>query len=379
MGSIFSAWRAWRERREILSDARAIVADAREVNRFKIKDGLTLADAALDNEDRRRATETLDKLTAEFGDDARRHPLALRVMIRLGRFDEAEAAMNAGQRRHPNDPQYLAGLGHIARERHRYEDAVGLYAQLRWRFPGVIDGYTWAADSLRVLGRLEEAEALALEAKTRFPDEIGGYLEYARGGALRQDLPEALRRWNIVIERFDYLGGYIGSAQAMCQLGQYDDAEALLTRARYRFGANPGPLIQYAHVAEARGNAEEAIKRWQDVLWRYPLDLTVYFEVAAALERLGRPEDVVSTLRAGIDRLPTEQRLYLELAKFFHYARRDFSAAADAWAAMHAAFPDNAEAYNCGIEALRQAGREHEAADVSHGRANSSTIQGDVI
>jgi tetratricopeptide (TPR) repeat protein len=362
MSGPFSAWRSWRERRLILRDIRRRAADASERNRFKIKDQLIFAESALDNNDQVRAMEICNQLIADYPLDALENSLALRVLIRLRRFDDATSIMRNGRRRHPREPKFLQWLGEIAQAKNDHGEALRLYTELRRRFPSVMEGYTLAADSLRVMKRLDEAEDLAKQAMSRFPEDISPLLEYARLAVIREDWEEALQRWQPVLNRFLYFGGYVGSAQALSHLGRYDEAEELLQQARYRFGTDPGPLSEYARVAEIKGDVAEAVQRWKAVLYRFPLDMYVYLNAADAFEKFAEPAEAVATLHAAIDRFPNELRPMLELAKLLHHKRRDFPAAAEAWAALRKAVPENEEAYKSGADALGHAGLA-EAAD----------------
>jgi tetratricopeptide (TPR) repeat protein len=149
--------------------------------------------------------------------------------------------------------------------------------------------------------------------------------------------------------------------RALKHLGRYDEAEELLQRARVRFGMDPGPLSELASVAEARGDIPAAVQRWKDVLARFPLDIGVLFIASEAFERLGEPAEAEATLRAAIDRFPTELRPHTELARLLHLRLHEFAAAAEAWAAIRQTFPDNDEAYLRGAEALRSIGRADES------------------
>jgi tetratricopeptide (TPR) repeat protein len=358
----FAAWRSWRDRRLILRDVRRHAADARELDHFKVKDQLTYANAALDNNDQRQATEIWTKLVADYPSDALQSPLALRVLIRLRRYDEAATIMRNGQRRHPGDPNFLQGLAQIAQAKGDHDEAILLYAQLRKRFPGMMAGYSSAAESLRIMKRLPEAEELVAKAMKQFHLEVVPFLEYARLAVLREDWEEALRRWQPVREQFGHFIGFVGAAQALCRLGRYPEAEELLQAARYRFGVESGPLSEYARVAEAKGDAAEVVRRWKDVLYRFPLDMSVYVFAAEAFEKFGEPAEAEATLRAAIDRFPTQLRPMLDLARLLVNKHRDFPGAVEAWAAVRRVFPDNEEAYTSGAEALRRAGRT-EAAD----------------
>lgn len=338
------------------------MADNRERVRFEVKDDLTYALQALARDDRKYATQIWVNLIERCPDVARESLLAHKVLIGLGRFDEAERIMRAGQKKHPGELHFAKGLAEIAHSKRDFKTAIERWAFLRKRFPGVAEGFTQGASAFLQEDQLERAEALALQAVEKFPDHIGGPLEYARVAVKRQDWEEALRRWQPIRNQFRYFGGYVGSAQALSHLGRYTEAEELLQKARLLFGTDdPGPLSEFARVAEAKGDIPEAVKRWQDVLNRFPLDMNVHFAASEAFERLGEPAEAEAALRAAIDRFPTELRPRLELAKLLQYRHRNFAAAADAWAGIRDVLPDNQEAYTSGADALRQAGRNEEA------------------
>ncbi len=361
MTGLLSAWREWRERRQILREVRLQSSDKREQTRFKVKDDLTYALAALERGDQSYASEVWSGLMERHPNVARASPLALKVLIGLRRFDEAETLLRVGQKAHPGDSFFAKGLAELAQAKRDFDTAIEHCTFLRKRFPGIVEGYTIGANACREKDQLGPAEELALQAIKRFPDHIGGPLEYANVAMKRQDWEDALRRWQPVREQFGYFGAYVGSAQALSHLGRYDEAEELLQQARYRFGTDPGPLREYARVAEAKGDVAEAIKRWNGVLFRFPLDMPVHLTASEAFERLGEPLEAEATLRAAIDRFPTESRPMLELAKFLLFKRRNYAAAVEAWAALRRAFPNNEEAYASGAEALRRAGRGDEA------------------
>jgi predicted Zn-dependent protease len=340
---------------------RRFSAEANEARRVKVRDELAYADSALDNDDLRRATDIWNKLIADCPEDTYKSPLALKILLRLRRFDEAIRIMGDGLRRSPGNSHYLQGLVQIAQAKGDHKEAMVLSAQMRKRFPGVIGGYTLGAESLRVENQLAEAEGLAQKAMKLFPEEMAGFLEYARIPAQRQDWEEALRRWQPIREQFGYFGGYVGSAQALVRLGRYDEAEELLERSRYRFSSQPEPFVELARVAEAKGDIPEAVERWKVVLHRFPLDMHVYLAASEAFERLGEITEAEVTLRAAIDRFPTEQRPLAELAKLLQIRRKDFAAAAEAWAALRKAFPNNEAAYTNGADTLRHAGQPKEA------------------
>ncbi|WP_428492543.1 tetratricopeptide repeat protein [Rhodopila sp.] len=358
---LISAWRSWLNRSLVLRDVERHAADVREVDRFKVKDQLTYANLALDNNDHRLATEIWVRLMADHRTAVQDTPLALRILLRLRRFDEATTIMRHGQQRSPRNPRFLQGLGQIAQVKGDHDEAIRIFASLRKKFPGVMEGYTLGAESLKAANRLDEAEHLVGKAMKNFNSHIAPFLEYARIAMLRQDWEEALQRWRPLQDQFAHVAGFVGAAQALVQLGRHDAAEQLLQVARYRFGSSSEPLSEYARVAEARGDNAEAARRWNDVLSGFPLDMRAYITASEAFERLDEPKKAEAALRAAIDRFPTEIRPMLDLARLMQIKRRNFPAAAEAWAAVRATFPDKQEAYTSGAEALRRSGNDEQA------------------
>jgi len=303
-----------------------------------------------------RWTESLNRYPKE----TRESPLALRVLLGLRRFDEAEALMDQGHKSHPRDVYFAQGLGEVALARGDYDTAIERWSTLRRQFPGVVQGYVLGVEALLAKKRLEAAEALAEQAVKQFPDEMIAYLGYARVAVQRQDWERALQRGQPVRERFDWLAGYIGTAQAMIHLGRHDEAEALLADARVRFPMEPGPVAELARSAQAKGDAPAAAERWKHLVQRFPLHMHSCLEAAESLRELGATAEAEVILRKAIEHFPDEARPMSELGMMLVRAR-DFTAAAEVWASMRAAFPDNEVAYIQGIDSLRQAGRSGEA------------------
>ena len=365
MVNLISVLTTWRERAKILRDVRNRSADQSEQMRFKVKDELTYALSALESGDYTRAKTIWEKLLIEYPTDAYKSVLTLKVLIGLRRYDEAALAMQNGLRRAPGNSYFLSGLGEVAQSRGNHSEAIEIYAKLRKQFPGVAMGYIGAVQSLKTQGRAAEAEDMAVIAIRKFPSDIRGFLECARLAVQRQDWEEALRRWLTICEQFNYFGAYVGAAEALRQLGRLSEAENLVQRARDLTSTDPGPLSEYALLAEAKGDTAEALQRWRGLLWRFPLNMPVYIVVSDAFQRLGEGAAAEATLRNAVDRFPTEMRPMLELAKLLHYKCRQYPAAAEAWGLLRQAFPDFRESYTSGADALHQAGRRQDAEAVS--------------
>jgi tetratricopeptide (TPR) repeat protein len=219
----------------------------------------------------------------------------------------------------------------------------------------------FGASALAAANRLDESEALAKQAMRLFPDDMGGFLEYARTGQRRRDWDESLRRWQAVYDQFGYLGAYIGAAQVLAELGRHDEADELLAIARTRGPTEPGPLVELARLAQGRGDVPEAVIRWKRLVERIPGFMPGYFAAAEALEAMAQPAETEAVLQAAVYRFPIDEQPLRELARLFHFKRRDFAAAVEAWATFRQTFPHSEEAYTSGAEALQHLGRSEEA------------------
>jgi predicted Zn-dependent protease len=361
MAGLVSAWRNWQERREILKEARKIQADNHEWNRFTVRDQLTDALAALALNDERKATAIWESVSTQYPREAAAAPLAVDVLVKLRRFDEAEALMLLGLKKSPREIFFHKALALIARTRGDLPSAIDRYAALRRQFPGVWEGYVLGAQALAAAKRLEEADTLAERAMKMFPEEIGGFLEYGRLAEIRSDWTETLKRWSFIQERFPHWAfGYLGSARALIELARFDEAEAILTEMRVRFPTDSSRYALLAQCAEARGDIPESVKRWHVRVERFPMESYGYSNAAEALERMGQVAEAEAILRAGIDRFPTDPTHMIALAAMFGRLGAH-GKAAEAWATLRDAMPDYEEAYRRGADALRRAGQSEHA------------------
>jgi hypothetical protein len=70
------------------------------------------------------------------------------------------------------------------------------------RFPTSTSAYLGGAAALRALGRNEEAESVLAEGVELCPGHAEVAVEYARLAHQHEDWAEAIRRWELVRERF---------------------------------------------------------------------------------------------------------------------------------------------------------------------------------
>jgi tetratricopeptide (TPR) repeat protein len=216
----------------------------------------------------------------------------------------------------------------------------------------------------RELGWLSEAETTLAEAIERFPRDLAAQIDYARLAETRRDRAEALRRWDAVRRAFpDQAAGYTGAAVLLREERRFEEAEALLAEAAERFPDDARLDLDRAMLAHHRRDWAEAAHRWEKVRARLPDERSGYLLGAAALREQKRFDEVQLVLSAGLERFPAEAGLHIEFALLAE-ARAEWAQAAESWAALRIAFPQDVRGFTFGARALRQLGRTEEADDL---------------
>lgn len=316
----FASWLNWYERRKVLRDFRATQSDIQELHRVKVKRNLQEALTALELNDPKSAAAIWDSTLLQNPIEARTSPLAVQLLTKMRRFDEAETLVLESSRRHPGDSTFVKAYAEIAQLRGDHTAASQRFAQLRKRFPGVQAGYVGAARSLTALGHLEEAEALTIYAIRKFPEEVTSFVEHARIADRRQDWTEALTRWQTVRNVFSsYAVGHLCCANVMIKLEKFGDADHILSAAVVRFPTDPDVAADFARCAERQGRLADAVARWKRAAERFPLSLNLCLNAAEALSRLGDQATAKALLSDAIDRFSDKKesidRLRLRIEK----------------------------------------------------------------
>ena len=134
---------------------------------------------------------------------------------------------------------------------------------MRSLHPGDPWAYVHGAVALRENGDQPAADALIGEALTRFPDFVTGFAVWADMAVRQRDWEEAAHRWAVVRARFPLDGsGYVLGAQALEQLGRFDDADQVLTEGHTRKPDDPWIAANWGYFAQHRLDAEEALRRF---------------------------------------------------------------------------------------------------------------------
>src|ERR1700693_4312859 len=278
-----------------------------------------------------------------------------------GHFEEAEMVLAEAMERFPEEPRPCSEWALLAHVRRDWSEAARRWEALRKRFPDDALAFVLGGVAARQLGEFDDAEALLSIARERYPIDAGAATEYAWLATQRRDWPQALERWEVVRDLLpDQPGGYLGIGRILRETGQFAEAEAVVSGAIDRFPGEPSPLIEYAVIADARGDWEQSNERWNAMRAALPQFAVGVPSGARALRQLGRTEEADALLVEGIARFPEDPAIGSEYAWLAQTAR-EWHQAVSRWEEMRAHHPDLPVGYSVGGAALREPGRLAEA------------------
>lgn len=221
-------------------------------------------------------------------------------------YPRAEDALRESLRLHDEDNvEALLGLGALALARHDFEAALASGRRAASVNPYDADVYGIIGDALLELGRYDAAfEAFQMMVDTR-PD----LASYARASYARELLGDVTGAISAMRRAFDAAGTPNDAAWAAHQLGELEfgrgDIDAAAAWFERGLELDPGYVPNpagLAKVAWARGDLEEAIERYGDVVARSP-----------AVEYVGALGDLYAS--TGLVELAEEQYAVVEATR----------------------------------------------------------------
>ena len=143
----------------------------------------------------------------------------------LRRLDEAEAALDEAKARFPHDHDVAIAHAGIAAARYNWPEAHRRWQAVLGRYPQNATAQVGLGVALRELGRLDEADQVLGDALRSFPTHQPLVFGYVWVAIKRRDWPEALRRCELIRERFGETDAYLrtrGYALATAQIDRLD-------------------------------------------------------------------------------------------------------------------------------------------------------------
>ncbi len=143
----------------------------------------------------------------------------------LGRDSEAAELLTRARFLFEGEPAILNELGHIALRRRDWSEALRFWEILRDAFPRNSMGYFGAAWTYRDMGEHDKADEIIESGLNRVEADTGLYIEYARLAHNRGKWDEAIRRWNLIQQRFpERAEGYDGASAALASSSRSNEA-----------------------------------------------------------------------------------------------------------------------------------------------------------
>ena len=216
---------------------------------------------------------------------------------------------------------------------------------------------------------MSPAKAAAVQPDSSLRAEFEARAAAARQASDGQDWARALELWSQIITDFpDEPAGFAGKAAVFRELGQVDDADALLSTASRRFQQDVLVAADYAGIAMRRRDWDGALRRWEAVQRRFPNSPVGYAGKGEVLRELGRLDDAEAVLDYASREFPNHVWVATHHAAIAS-SRRDWTTASQRWHDLKTRFPDHWPAYTGLAEALRESG-EIEQADRLLAEAN---------
>ena len=354
LASILNGIRDWWDRRAALADLRRAERDDEPYRMMKTLALVEEVKAAAFCVNKEGVLEAFTKLQRHSNDAAISSVTAIRGLLGVGLLDLAETVLQQGLQKYPDHPQLMPLYGAVSHHKRDWAEMARRFELLRQRFPDDVRGHLWRGVALRELGQFDESDSLLARAMAIEPQIPTHAMEYARVAEQRRDYSEALSRWRLVRERFEYLPGWVQYAAFLSRNGRTDDAVTLLTEARRRFDGKSEPAVELARISQSAGHLEDAAQQWANVREQFPHEEAAYIEGARALVGLGRQEEAETILQTYAERSGAKSGGLAEWARIVQ--KRDPRAAVLRWEIVRQKYPERDEGYAEGAKALEALG-----------------------
>jgi tetratricopeptide (TPR) repeat protein len=174
------------------------------------------------------------------------------------------------------------------------------------------------ASDLRELGQLEEAEAVLQEVLTQAPHNVSAHIGRGHVARKRGDRAASLASFRAAAAADpNHLGVKLELASDLRELGQLEEAEAVLQEVLTQAPHNVSAHIGRGHVARKRGDRAASLASFRAAAAADPNHLGVKLELAGELKDRGLHQEATSVIDAALRLEPENvharmQRGYLQ-------------------------------------------------------------------
>ncbi len=309
-------------------------------------DWLDQARALIDARDLDAARNVLERGISENPGLARAHYELGRVLLGLGRPEEALRELETARDLAPDDIDTLWLLATEYENAGRYDQAEAIYGSILRVAPD--HPTTIRADHRRRYvvatrlarrGELAEARRLFAELAREDPSDILSLYSLGVAQMLGGLGDEATRTFEQVLDKEPaYVNAWINLARLAQARGRLTEAAGQLRRAidlspadsPERESAQTELDLIEAGLLSADGNLQAAYDVYEAILERHPDEVRALAPAARIAQRLGRKSEAIALYRRILERLPTDAPARLALARLEFETGEIESAFADA-------------------------------------------------
>ncbi|WP_280570844.1 ABC transporter permease [Chromohalobacter sp. 296-RDG] len=192
---------------------------------------------------------------------------------------------------------------------------------------------------------------------------------------------KACERWAILRQVYpDKPAVWIQAAVSHRQLGQLDEAEALLNSARERFIEHSGPLLELATLRCEQERLEEALSLTAEARERFPQEKAVMLGSARVAAEANHASQALAFNQEARERFNDSPEPWLQYAELAMQAE-DWPLALERWAEVRQHFPKHAEGFTRAADAAQTMGNENQARQLrlaqEYGNAWLESVQDD--
>jgi tetratricopeptide (TPR) repeat protein len=219
------------------------------------------------------------------------------VLIKLSRFDEAEAVFQEIIEQYPAHYCGYDGYGRVADSLADWELALERWENAIAKLPQHFNFYLQKGDVLANLFRYEEAETWWEKVIALYPDRHEGLSKSAALARLLGNREFALQRFEQTIEKFPgHIPAYCEAAKESIAMGRFAEAEEKFLQALQRNPSHLTALLQGGILASQQGNRELALERFERAIEFYHPQKAIdaYILAATELKYLGRDLEAIA-------------------------------------------------------------------------------------
>jgi tetratricopeptide (TPR) repeat protein len=214
------------------------------------------------------------------------------ALLRQKNWASASPLLSKALRLFPNCADVWIQYAEVFMQRAEWITASVYWGLARESFPEQIAPYVRGVNALAQLGWIAEAEVLMNRAYIKFKDNVWVAHAYADFPVWRQDLTEAIFRWDALRKQFGAdVAGYIRTYELLAAAGRERESHVLAREGAAQF-PDDFSLGQLAALADVRqGNASSAIGRWAALRASFPNRPEAWIGEAHALRIFGKAKE----------------------------------------------------------------------------------------